>query len=112
MNRQLLRTQETTTMLNGKKYRYTYSSGMGVELNIAESDLVYKIVEGPYKGEEGKVNYSAREISEGIYLIQWHEEEANITVSIVINEIAGSVSSSEAHPDMRVFDTGLISEMN
>ena len=111
MNIQLLRSKETTQALKGKKYKYTYSSGMKAQLQFLEKELTWEILEGENKGEKGTPDYLAREIAEGIYLVQWYEEAIGATITLVINEIAGSVSSSEAYEDTRVFDTAVISEM-
>ena len=80
MNDKLKRTANTTKALAGRTYDYTYSCGMKVHLEIAE----------------------------GIYLVQWFEPEIKATSTLVINDIAGSISSREAYSCERAFDTAII----
>jgi len=108
MNDQLKRTANTTKALAGKTFEYTYSSGMKARLEIGQDTLHWTILAGPNTGEEGTNDYLAREIAEGIHLIQWFEPPINATITLVINEVAGSISSSEAYEGERVFDTAVI----
>ena len=108
MNGQLARTGHTTKALAGRVFEYTYSRGMKARLEIGEDTVHWSILDGPNKGEEGTNAYLAREIAEGVYFIQWHEPEINATITLAINEIAGSVSSSEAYEGEQMFDTAVI----
>ena len=81
---------------------------MKVHLEIAEDTVTWDILDGPNKGESGTNDYLAREIAEGIHLVQWYEPEIKATITLVINDIAGSISSSEAYDGERAFDTAII----
>lgn len=108
MNEQLKRTAQTTKQLAGKWFEYTYSRGMKARLEIGEDTVSWEILDGANKGETGTNDYFAREIADGIHLIQWYEAEINATITLVINEVAGSISSSEAYDGERMFDTAII----
>lgn len=108
MGDQLARTAKTTTELAGRKYEYTYSSGMKARLELTEDTANWEILEGANKGEKGANKYLAREIAEGIYFTQWYEPEINATISLVINENVGSISSSAVYDRETEFDTGVI----
>ncbi|MEM7472255.1 MAG: MoaF N-terminal domain-containing protein [Pseudomonadota bacterium] len=108
MTDQLARTAETTKALAGKRFEYTYSRGMKARLEIGEDTVSWEILAGPNAGEKGTHAYLAREIAEDIHLVQWFEPEDNSTITLVINEMAGSISSSEAYEGERMFDTAII----
>lgn len=108
MNEQLTRTARTTKSLSGRAFQYTYSSGMSAHIRFADDTVSWEITAGKNKGEKGENAYLAREIDDDIYLVQWYEPEINATVTLVINERAGSISSSEAYAEERVFDTAVI----
>ena len=108
MKDQLARTASTTKQLAGRLFEYTYSRGMKARLEIGEDTVHWAILDGPNKGEEGMNTYLAREIAQGVYFIQWHEPAINATITLAINEIAGSVSSSEAYEGGQLFDTAVI----
>lgn len=108
MNDQLARTAKTTKELAGRTYEYTYSSGMKARLELTEDTANWEILEGKNKGEKGANKYLAREIAEGIYLTQWYEPAINTTITLVINELVGSISSSAVYDTETEFDTGII----
>ncbi len=58
----------------GKTINFEYE-GFVVNDTFDETHIHYEVLEGPFKGLSGKVEYTAKQISEGVYAISWQEDD-------------------------------------
>ncbi|MEM8539355.1 MAG: MoaF N-terminal domain-containing protein [Pseudomonadota bacterium] len=101
-----------TKVLAGRAYKYTYSSGMAVELTLDENKANWAIVGGPNEGDAGLNDYLARQIEPDIYFIQWYEPDVKSTVTLVINERTKQVFASVVSPEDLEFDVAEVHEIS
>ena len=83
------------SLLDGTDFNYQYQNGHAIHARFADGDIEYRWIRGPNASDSYKrYPYQSRQIRSGLVLIQWHEDNLDNLITLVVDLDAHAVASS------------------
>jgi hypothetical protein len=82
-------------LLDGTDFNYQYQNGHAIHARFEDGKIEYRWIRGPNASETYKTYpYSSRQIRNDIVLLQWHEDNLDNLITLVVDLDAHRVASS------------------
>jgi len=74
---------EKAPIFVGNKYKVAYAGGPSLLLDFKSATFMEgPFLEGPSKGQKLSITFTAREITDGVYMLYWQEQDKTTVVHV------------------------------